>query len=365
MSVYDKNGDSLSAVYGKNGTTLSQAYDKSGNELIVDPDIPVTPMTWNITDANKTRILSTLETIKTYQNAHSGAYSICQFNDVHTNFDGNEPNFVDYNKGYKVISRMLFLGDMVDRASVSYMENAVAYIQGAQASKVLVGMGNHEYWMQSETIEPEPYYRPLTTIQCTWMDDDNCIFYNDDDVNNVRYIVLDYFNVYKSPSDSKHYISPAQQNWLAGAMASAGGKDIIIAAHSMFNPFISQFTNAELNSSADTTEIKGAVVPVITAFKNRSSISITVDGVSHTHDFSSCTGNFIMYTSGHYHTFGLQTNDGFNMFTCVARSGSGWNGQGDQAGFTFFVIDKTARKIKVFICFTNTSSYDAEYEFSY
>lgn len=363
MPVYNVHGVELNEAFNVHGESLSSVYSKDGREiqLVAQPDIPVTPLTWNMTDKYKQQVTDALDYINAYKRSHAQSYSFVQFNDVHKNVGGNEPNFIDYNKGYKVLSRMLFLGDLVDRETVSEITNAVAYVEGAQASKRLVGMGNHEYWSYGQTLNPEEYYVPLTNVQSTWFKGNTCVFYNDDDVNNVRYIILDYFWKLHSPADTDHFIDEEQLNWLATAMESAGSKDIIIGAHSMFNPFTLVFTGETTNSSADTTQIKNAIVPIITAFKNRGTCTVTVNGVTHSHDFSNCTGKFILYTSGHYHNFGYADDSDFNMFTCVARSGNSWNGTGAEAGFTFYLIDRRASSIEVIICYTNNSSHPTHF----
>ena len=89
--------------------------------------------------------------------------------------------------------------------------------------------------------------------------------------------------------------------------------------------------------------------------------TVTIDGIAHEHDFSRATGDFVMYTSGHYHVLGHTDRDGFNMFTCPARKGTS---AGTQKGFTFYLIDKLQKSIEVIVCAVDFSEY-ASFAYSY
>lgn len=362
MSVaYNKDGDKMSVAYNVGGGELTRLFSVDGTPIEIDEDIPVTPMSWSMSGQYKSQVLSALEHIKAYRAGHPGSYAICQFNDVHEVFSGNEPNFIDYNKGYKVLSRMLFLGDMVDRAGADRFQNAVGYISGAQATPRIVGMGNHEYFYKTDaTGNPEAIYKPLSTVDRIFFDDDFLIFYSDDTANKVRYIILDYFWITQTGADSGHLVDAAQLNWCAAVMEGAGDMDIIICAHSMMNPFTAVMTGVERSSSA-TLQNQQMLCDLINAFKNRGTYTVTVNGVAYEHDFSRATGDFVMYTSGHYHVLGHTDRDGFNMFTCPARKGTS---AGTQKGFTFYLIDKLQKSIEVIVCAVDFSEY-ASFAYSY
>jgi len=362
MAIYDASGIELEACYDALGNSLQKAYDASGNVVFesgASPDIPVDPKTWDMTNAYKTQVLNALDAIKTYQNENVGAYSFCQFNDVHDVFDGNEPNFIDYNKGYKVLSRMLFLGDIADTAGSTEYANAVNYMTGASASKRIIGMGNHEYGFVGD-LDPESVYRTAMNVSGTFMDGNELIYYHDDEEHNVRYILLDYFYITRTHYDSGHLLDPKQLNWCAGVLENSGNKDIIIGAHSMLNPFYFLNTEEQKSSSA-TLQVQQDMIDLINAFKNRGTYSVTVDGVEYAHDFSNCTGNFIMYTSGHYHAMG-HNDFGFHMFTCPSLKSA--YGTGQYLGFTFYIINPKSKRIRLLSIRKNESSY-LTYDFSY
>ena len=362
MAIYDISGTALNAVFDVDGDSLSEAYNMSGVEIFDSgdtPDIPVTPKSWNMSNNYKTQVLNALDAIKTYQNENVGAYSFCQFNDVHDVFDGNEPNFIDYNKGYKVLSRMLFLGDIADTAGVTEYANAVDYMTGASASKRIIGMGNHEYGFVGD-LDPESVYRTAMNVSGTFMDGNELIYYHDDELHNVRYILLDYFYITRTHYDNGHLLDPAQLNWCANVLENSGNRDIIICAHSMLNPFYFLNTGEQKSSSA-TLQVQQDMIDLINAFKNRRAYSVTVDGVEHTHNFSNCTGNFIMYTSGHYHAMG-HNDFGFHMFTCPSLKSA--YGTGQYKGFTFYIINPKDKKIRVVSIKKDEANY-LIYDFTY
>lgn len=365
MSIYNIVGTSLVECYNVVGNSVSTAYDVIGTEVYdggdEPPDIPVEPMSWNMSESYKTQVLNALDEIDTYQKAHPNSYSICQFNDVHEKFSGNEPNFIDYNKGYKTISRMLFLGDMVNNGDASAYNNSVRFMTGASASKRVVVIGNHEYGGVGPLIEgsldPDAVYQTAINVDANYMQHESnpTIYYNDDLEHNVRYIALDYYYITRTHYDNDHYLDAQQLEWCANTMESAGSMDVIICAHSMINPFIFMNTGVQASSSA-TVNDQQDIIDLINAYKNRETYSVTVDGVVHQHDFSNCTGNFIMYTSGHYHALGHYDNDGFHMFTCPAMAAGAYGG-GQYYGFTFYVIDPPNRKIKVLSIIQDDSQY--------
>lgn len=362
MALYSLDGKSVdNIVYNVIGDSFSQAYDVGGNELFdQDPPSPVTPLSWNMSDTYKEQVLSALEYIRGYRRLHSGAYVLCQFNDVHTNFSGNEPNFIDYNKGYEVVDRMIFVGDMVNTSSASQYADAVSYMSGAQASKRLVMMGNHEYGSYSAANgNPETLYKSVINVPCVFKTDDLLIYYHDDENNNVRFIALNYFYIKKTLADNGHLLDMDQLNWLADVLENSGNKDIIISAHSMLNPFLGLESGNTLSSSATLQNYQN-LIDVIVVYKQRGTYSVTVDGVEYAHDFSECTGKFVMYTTGHYHALGYG-DFGFNMFTCPTL---GKPYGGSHRGFIFYLIDKANSAIKVIQCSSQLSNY-ISFDYSY
>lgn len=367
MPVYDIDGNELTSAFDVNANALSSAFTVDGTEIPIEvepdiPDIPVTPMSWSMSDEYKQQILDVLDYMKTYKRGHSSAYAICQFNDIHLNFSGNEPNFIDYNKGYKVLSAMLFLGDMTNNAYATQYTSSYNYMTGAQASNRLIGMGNHEYMSYNASQgNPETIYGQGINVDVTFMPTDNnaLIYYYDDTKNNVRYILLDYFYILKSGNDSSHLLDDAQLNWLAGVMQSAGDKDIIIGAHSMLSPFLVLESGRTLSSTATLTNYQN-LIDLIVAWKARGTYTVTVDGVSQTYSFANCTGEFVMYTTGHYHALGYG-DFGFNMFTCPTM---GTPYGGSHRGFTFYLIDKALKTLKVFQCSPALTTY-LSYDYTY
>lgn len=356
MAIYDKNGVQLSSVYDKDGESLGTVYDAYGNPIGIvptpePPDVPVTPLTWDMSDNYKEQITDAIDYIKAYKQANNSAFALCQFNDVHARISGNEPNFIDYNKGYKVIDYMLFLGDIVDAGYTTQFNYATSFMNGASASNKLVSMGNHEwYYLQENAGNPEDIYRTIINVDCTYKEDDALIYYHDDMYRNTRFISLDYFHITQSSADSGHLLDMSQLNWLASTLGSSGSKDIVLLGHSMLSPFLGLESGQTLNSSA-TIQNYQQLINVINAYKQRTTFSVTVDGTTYTHDFSSCRGKFIMYTCGHYHALGY-ADFGFNMFTGpTLQTPYG----GSHKGFVFYIIDRAKKTIEVIQCSSELS----------
>ena len=336
MAIYNVAGLALDTAYGENGESVLTAYNISGEEIPLAPDVPITPLDWNMSSAYKAQVLDALDYIKGYKASHSGSYAICQFNDVHNTDSGNEPNFIDYNKGYNLLSRMIHVGDMTVSPSKAYVQSAIDFIDGAQASMRLVAIGNHEYaWDADKVSNVETAFAEPINVPIVYMlqDKSALIYYNDDTENNVRYIVLNPFYITKQINS--HRLGEAQLSWCASVLESSGDKDIIICCHSDMRPF-SFINNGVEVTTATELQDQADLIRLILAYKSRSTYSIAVNGEEYTHAFSQCTGEFIMYTSGHWHALGY-SNKGFNMFTGPSLQYT--NSSGQSIGFLFYIID--------------------------
>lgn len=363
MSVYDIGGNILTSAYDISGNSLTSVYDIDGNLIDgLEPEPIVEPMSWSMTDNYKGQILGALDEIKTYKITHPSAYALCQFNDVHLQFSANEPNFIDYNKGYKVIDRMLFVGDIVNNYdSVTYSEkqftDAITYMNGASASKKMVAMGNHEYGHYSEqAVKSDVRYKPIINVPCVYPYENIVMYYHDDTENNVRYIVLNFS--YELHGQDLYSFNNSQFEWFVSVLESAGSKDIVVVSHVMLNPFTMLETGAEKSWTAGGISNQSDLINCINAWENRS--TYTIPNSSSTHNFSNCTGDFVMYTCGHYHALSY-ADFGFNMIACPTLQTPE---SGAHKGFIFYLIDKALKSIKVTMCspqLTNSLSFNYTY----
>lgn len=358
--IYDINQTQLNSAYSISGSSLSTAYDISGNVVYTEtPPTPViNPMDYSNMPSNyRTNIESCLSAIDTYLTDHDSAYAIAQFNDTHQVFNQNEPNFLEYYRTFG-FSRMLFLGDQVDDYNQTKYTDALSYIRQSEITPKVVVMGNHEYGLNyvESTPNPTAYYQTAMSGMDNeyWYEDDahGLIYYTDDIENNVRYIILDYYWTGKSQGSTD--LDADQLEWLASVLEDTTDMDIIICAHSPINPFILVDTGEEKSSSAVITNVN-ALKGVINAFIDRSTYT-----ASTTHDYSSCTGDFIMYTCGHYHKPGYKSSSyDFNMFT-----GPAMTTYASIRGITFFIIDPDSKKIKWLIAYHDSAGID-NLEFTY
>lgn len=366
MSVYSKSGSSLSTVYGKSGTALSQAYDINGRELMggggEHRDWSKMPQTF-VSSMN-----GALAHIDDYLSNHSGAYAFPAITDVHTYFDYQEPNYIAYNYP-DLFSVFLFLGDMTNGYIESQFENAVDYMRGADGQKMLTSVGNHDFgttdtsnnWVEGDPL-PRVWWKPLNVSGCVYVEDDDTLtYYWDDAEHNVRYIMMDSSSTVLKTA-GPYYFRNKNLNWLASVLESSGGKDIIVLNHELGSQFY-LVTDTEKTDIKTTTGINdiGSFNNIVNAFINRGTISVTVDGVANAHDFSSTTGNFIGFITGHYHNAGYRDWDGFNKWTCCAQTRANYK---DTKGVCFFIIDPSVKKVELVIA-RHLSSDVETYEYSY
>ena len=356
MAVYNVNGVQLSQVYNVNGDLLSYAYDVNGNEIL-HGSAPIQPMDWsNIPTQYKTNIASAMSYANTYLNSHSNAFMFPVLTDVHDHFY-NEPNYLLYNYPNK-FDKFLFLGDIANAYSSTQLTNATDYMEQAESVNVLSLVGNHELggWAEGDPV-PKTWYRTLLPSSAVVMAGDTLTYYFDDSVNNIRWICMDSCTpIYKSAGTQ--LFTMAELEFCASAMESAGNKDIIILNHTMGGGFYLVTDTEQTTWKSDTTITNMTTFnSLVNAFINRSTISITVDGVSHSHDFSNMTSDFVGYFTGHYHEAGFYNGVGFNKFTCPS---SYFN----NSGMSIFIVDPDAKKIIWLIAYKSLTSIGT-YEYTY
>lgn len=352
MSIYNQYGTEQTDAYGISGVKLSQAYDIN-DQLVLDsdPDIPVIPAGWTMSESYKAQVLDAMDYIKAYLQDNDNAFAFAQFNDVHQTFGDNEPNFIDFNKGYKYLAHMMFLGDMTNLDTDTDVANLSAYINAASVSKKLMCIGNHDGYYTGQATNPETLYKSLTYTDVTYKpsEEDALIYYYDDAVNGVRYIILNYYNTLKSGYPK---LDIAQAQWCASVMSAAGGMDIIIGAHGPLMPW-TNVTDSTQSISQEYLPEQDTLVSIINAFQAKS--MITIGGT--TYDFSTCNGDFIMYTCGHWHCWGYGNDNGFNMFVGPSKNNPSSLNTQKYVGFMFFIVDKASKQIINIMCNTTTDDY--------
>lgn len=354
--IYYINGNAITKAYDINGNVLSSVFDINGNEIVLSEEqLSERPL-----------LDSAMLYCDDYAKANPESYAFPLITDVHLTFDGEEPKYIEQ-KYPNTWSRLLLLGDMVNNTS-SYneteMNNAVSFMSGASNLNKLVVVGNHELgnWKEGEPL-PEKWYKPLLdSTSVLWNGGDGLIYYSDDEENNVRYIVLDSCTpIYKASGVQK--FTKNELEWCASVIESSGDKDIIICNHSMGGSFYLVTDTAKENSIADTTVTNsGTLWGIVNAFISKGTYNVTDDdGVSHFHDFSGCTGDFVGYFTGHAHQAGYNDASGFNKFTCPMLKTTY---PGYPQAMNFFIIDKALRKIIWLVCDYSKTTYD-KYEYTY
>lgn len=347
--IYDINGNEITIAYDIKGNVLNSVCNIDGNDIAF---------------LENTLLDSAMLYCDNYVKENPNSYTFPLITDVHLNFKGNEPQYI-VEKYPNTWSRILFLGDMVNNYDTTDLNNAVSFMRGASGLNKIVAIGNHELcdWAEGNTLPDEFYKSLLDSTSVLWNGGDGLIYYSDDEEKNVRYIVLDSCTpIYKSSGTQLFTLNELE--WCASIMEASDGKDIIICNHAIGTSFyLVTDTNKETRKYDTTiTNASTKLFPMINAFINKESYSITDDeGVLHTHDFSTTTGKFIGYFSGHYHNAGLTDENGFLQFTCpmLRTTYSGY-----PQAMNFFIIDKTLQKIIWLVCDYSKETYD-KYEYQY
>lgn len=354
MSVYNNDGVVLLTVYGLNGATLQSAYNIDGVNVLD----ALTPMDWtNIPQQYRTNINGAVAYAETYLENHSSAFAFPVLTDVHDKFY-NEPNYLLYNN-QGVFDKFLFLGDIANAYTDTQMDNAVAYMEQAKSVNVLALIGNHELggYAENDTL-PKAWYQPLIPSSAVVMTGtDALVYYYDDSVNNVRFICLDSCTpIYKS--SGSQLLTKNELEFFASALDTAGNKTIILLNHSPGQSYTWIEDEAQTGSSTTVANLSVTMGGIISAYINRTSYTFTDDeSVSHTHDYSSASGDFVGLITGHEHRGGYSDAKGYNLFTLPS---SYYN----DAAMSIFVIDKSIKKLIWLVAYKNELSYGV-HEYSY
>ena len=355
MSIFDISGNEITKGYNISGNTVSALFDISGNRLNVSWD--------GVSIEIQTMLDTAMAYCADYISNNPQAYAFPVIADAHLDFKGNEPKYIEH-RYPDTWSKFVFLGDMTNAYDETQLNNAVAFMGGTTLNKI-VAMGNHEVgeWAEGDILPEEWYKTLLDPASVMWGGGDGLIYYSDDEVNNVRYIVLDSCTpIYKS--SGVQLFTKNQLEWCASVMESAGDKDIIICNHAMGTSFYLVSDTEKTTRIYDTTITNASTVffPMVRAFIQKTSYQITDDdGVNHTHDFSAASGKLIGYFAGHYHNAGYTGEQGFHQFSnpTLGTASSRY-----LEGMSFFIVDRTQNKVVWLVC-KYADATIATYEYSY
>lgn len=364
MSVYNIEGNQLNAIYNALGTSLSTAYDIDTNVIFSNGPTPPTPsvepMDWSgMLATYKANVNSVVEYAQSYVQSHANSYAFPILSDVHDRFY-NEPNYVLYHYP-TAFDKFLYLGDIANAYSQAQMDNAKAYMQESETINTLALIGNHELggWVEGDTL-PKVWYQPLLPQSAVIMSGtDALVYYFDDEINNVRFVCLDSCTpIYKS--SGVQLLTKNELEFMASALESANGKDIILLNHSPGQSYY-DVTDTEKATSISTTTVTnvGTLSAIINAFIDRESYTFSDDSsVSHTHDYTNATGKFIAYINGHTHQAGFNDTRGYINLICPS---SYFN---SDSAMSVFIVDKNLNKIIYLLGYKNQATYGI-YEFTY
>lgn len=361
MSIFDIDGREIVKAYSLTAP-IYKAYSLDGTKVF-DDSSELEPMDWTGMAANfKTNIDNAAQMIQTELANSPNAFAFPVYTDVHTYFAWNEPNYVAYHWP-TLFSEFLFLGDMTNVYDETQLNNAVTYMNGARNQNMIVSMGNHEFggFVVGTDELPRDWYKPLCPASCVFYDDDGLTYYWDDEVNNVRFIMMDSNSTVKKQSGVQRFDLGAL-SWMAGAMESAGSKSIIVMNHAIGSSFYLVTDTDKTDPKSGTTITNMPTFNnIVTAFKAKTSITVTAGGVASTYDFSNNTGYFIAYITGHYHNAGFTDSPGYNKFTCPALIRNKQAGR----GMSFFVIDQVAKTIQFIVSRIYSNDQNEVYTYSY
>lgn len=165
------------------------------------------------------------------------------------------------------------------------------------------------------------------------------MFYSfDDDINKVRYIILDnYDGSYTSDIYNATGISRTQVDWLISKLDEGTGYSCVVVSHETSDPTMTHYVEASL-----------PIQKILKAFANKEAVEYTGQGVHVSADFTNTANTLICHISGHAHLDESHTEDGVLSIATVCDAlyprPTAYGTTAEQA-FDIFYINTTDKEI--------------------
>ena len=211
--------------------------------------------------------------------------------------------------------------------------------------KVFQCKGNHDYMINitgeptfHADIKTDYYYICKPTEGKVNGEPGKLYYYFDDDVNKVRYIVLDNYDAeYSSGNYNTTGMSQTQYDWLINCL-DVDGYDVLVLSHQTSDPTLRNYES-----------VLEPLQEILKAFVTKGTLSYSGNGVSLSKDFTGTTSRLICHLSGHSHDDEAHVDNGVLSIVSVCDAyytlPSGYNR-------TYATIDEQA--IDIF-CITKDS----------
>ena len=330
MSVYDKNGNILSAVYDKDGVSLQYAYDIYGTEIF-SGQTPVTPDYDEWETEYQHTILTARDAWKTEYRSDNTIIPLIIHTDQHRYLNSaHKPTFDYLSRAIKwsEVTAIIGLGDVCGAVyNTADLNNMNTCLSGVPRYKRIDIAGNHD--VQLPKTEGSSYaYTPMTdalfhVAQDTYFD--NSGFGGNS--SNVRYgfkgmesvidplhdVKICVFAVWVTRGDPwyHYYCDSDSIEAIISMLSSVDDMDIIILSHiqpygrktTWYTPPVDGGEGGSGQPAAvSSLGYSVALDQLFADRKAKTSGTITdCDGVSHSYDFSNCTSDLLCSLSGHVH----------------------------------------------------------------
>ena len=330
MSVYDKNGNILSAVYDKDGVSLQYAYDIYGTEIF-SGQTPVTPDYDEWETEYQHTILTARDAWKTEYRADDTIIPLIIHTDQHRYLNSaHKPTFDYLARAVKwsEVTAIVGLGDVCGAVyNTADLNNMNTCLSGVPRYKRIDIAGNHD--VQLPKTEGSSYaYAPLTDAQYHVLRDDyfdNSGFGGNNSDTRYGFKGMEYvidplhdvkicvFAVWVTRGDPwyHYYCDSDSIEAIISMLSSVDDMDIIILSHiqpygrktTWYTPPVDGGEGGSGQPAAvSSLGYSVALDQLFADRKAKTSGTITdCDGVSHSYDFSNCTSDLLCSLSGHVH----------------------------------------------------------------
>lgn len=337
MAVYNVEGSALPSIYGINGSALSVAYNVVGTEVFSGGD---TPDYDHYDNEYQHSILQARDEWKTQYRSGHDVIPIVLHTDQHGRFLTSDTgavglftylgNAIKWNE----VSAMIGLGD-VDLATANYPQMNTVLNKACPRTKQINIWGNHDLWQNYTTVDGQfvvdfdttyPNFSNETYGDVSYAYSHKGNEYHIDEAHNIKYVCIAGWEIDANLGGYSHYVISSQSmEDIIEMLEAEDGYDIILLTHcrpwSVSEYYAMSASGTQGDDTLYDTPVEGGSATgnlganldsMFTARNNHTSGTVTDQyGVTHSYDFTNCTGKIICGLFGHYHQdfYGWSSSD--------------------------------------------------------
>lgn len=275
-------------------------------------------------------------------------------------------NAIGENCDWDKVSAVFQLGDASSNGSSGTLAKILPVTNFVPNGKQINVLGNHDMQQCNPLADHTPIMKYFPCGGGARQFNRNEWWTIIDDKRNVKYIVVNNFEMPVGENYQYWYQSAEQVAWFAKELEKADGYDVVVLSHSYFDDGGTAYkrdgTTKNRNPSiwpwSKDATANASFYALLAARKNKTSGTYTdSDGNSVPYDFTDCDSELLMALHGHDHTESYENLTGSitdYVFECF------YTGEGTNNTIYFGYIDRVAKKFKNWKLYDGITAVDVQ-----